>query len=378
MRSTIYLDWAAAAVPSRSALRLWQTIAREHFANPASLHRLGQAAETASQDWRSQLARTLAVKPHQLHFTAGATAANQLVLALTRDRGLKVACLATDHDSVRLAADLRLPVKPETGTADWAKLKLADDVGIISLAGINNETGISQPWAVIKAARRRLLQDRRRRGCDRPLWLHVDGSQMVTVSNCQPQALAADLLTINGVKCGAPKRTGCLFASEAASRTIDPAGHDQFSLAASGTESLANVAALALAVGQAQARAEALAARLSRLQAGFEIRLTRLGGQIVGLGCSRSPHITNCCFRGIDNERLALALSHRGIEVGVGSACQAGSGEASSTLTALGLDDDQARGSLRFSFGWSTTARELQRAGKVLAALLATGGGRLA
>ena len=86
---------------------------------------------------------------------------------------------------------------------------------------------------------------------------------MVTTSNCQPQSLAADLMTINGVKCGAPKRTGCLFAASGLSLNAISLGSDQ------GTESLANIASLALSVIQAQNRAASLNRRLRRLQAGF-------------------------------------------------------------------------------------------------------------
>ncbi len=367
--STIYLDWAAAAPPNRQALRLWQAMSRDYFANPNSLHDLGREARGTMDHWRNRLAERLAVKPHQLLFTPGATAANQLVIALARDQGFGLACLATDHDSIRLSADLQLPAQPETGTIDWAKLELDDEVGIISLSGINNETGIAQPWPRIKAALRRIRDDRQKRGCPRPLWLHVDGSQMVTTTNCQPQSLAADLMTINGVKCGAPKRTGCLFVASGLPLDAISLGSDQ------GTESLANIASLALSVIQAQNRAVSLNRRLRRLQAGFEAGLVSLGGQIIGSDTERSSHITGCYFRGVDGERLALAMSRRGFAIGVGSACRA-SGEGSSTLQALGLADDQVKGSLRFSFGWSTKAKELQRAVKALAAIMATSGSK--
>ena len=375
IRPSIYLDWAAAAPPNRQALRVWRTMSSHHFANPSSLHGPGQAANEALQGWQNQLAQTLAVKSHQLHLTAGATAANQMVLAWAKSRGLKLACLATDHDSIRSAADYQLPVQTTTGTLDWPRLQLAADIGVISLAGINNETGITQPWSAVRAARSRLRRARRAQGIKQPLWVHVDGSQMITTTNCQPQSLGVDLLTINGAKCGAPKRIGCLFAAQVAGPAPSERDFSWTDPATAGTESIANLAALAVAVAQAQTRVTKLARQLNHLQAGFELRLRALGGQVIGADCLRSPHITNCYFRGVDNERLALALSQRGVSVGVGSACQAGRGEPSSTLMALGLTAEQARGSLRFSFGWSTTARDLQRAVKVLGVILATSNG---
>ena len=174
-------------------------------------------------------------------------------------------------------------------------------------------------------------------------------------------------MTINGVKCGAPKRTGCLFVAPGL-----PLG-DIDSETERGTESLANIASLSLSVIQAQNRAANLSRRLQRLQASFEVDLVSLGGQIIGVEAERSPHITGCYFRGVDGERLALAMSRRGFAIGVGSACRA-SGEESSTLQALGLSDEQVRGSLRFSFGWSTRSKDLQRATKALAAIMATSG----
>lgn len=365
--STVYLDWAAAAPPNRQALRLWQAMSRDYFANPNSLHNLGREAQGTLDHWRNRLAERMAVKPHQLLFPPGATAANKLVADLAQKEGVRLVCLAADHDSIRQLADRQLEVSPQTGTIDWSDLKLDDDVGILSLSGVNNETGICQPWSQVKAALKRIRDDRQQRNCSRPLWLHVDGSQMTTTANCQPQALAADLMTINGVKCGAPKRTGCLFV--AGGLPLGGSGIDF----ERGTESLANVASLALSVIQAQNRSDSLRRRLGRLQASFESDLISLGGQIVGAESERSPHITGCYFRGVDGERLALAMSRRGFAVGVGSACR-GLGDDSSTLQALGLSDDQIRGSLRFSFGWSTKAKDLQRAVKALAAIMATSG----
>lgn len=365
--STVYLDWAAAAPPNRQALRLWQAMSRDYFANPNSLHNLGREARGTMDHWRDRLAERLAVKPHQLLFPPGATVANQLVAGLAKSQECKLVCLATDHDSIRQLADQKLAVLPTSGTADWSRLKLGDDVGIISLSGINNETGIAQPWPQVRAALRRIRDDRSQRGCFRPLWLHIDGSQMATTANCQPRALKADLMTINGVKCGAPKRTSCLFV--APGLPLEGVGLDT----EQGTESLANIASLALSVIQAQNRADSLSRRLSRLQADFEANLVSLGGQIIGVEAERSPHITGCYFRGVDGERLALAMSHRGFAIGVGSACR-DFGEESSTLQALGLSDEQVKGSLRFSFGWSTKAKDLQRAVKALAAIMATSG----
>lgn len=365
--STVYLDWAAAAPPNRQALRLWQSMSRDYFANPNSLHDLGQRARGTMDHWRNRLAERLAVKSHQLLFPPGATAANQLVATLAKSQDLGLACLATDHDSIRQVADRQLPVMPQTGTADWAKLELDDDIGILSLAGINNETGICQPWGQVKAALRRIRKDRRQRNCSRPLWLHIDGSQMATIANCQPQALTADLMTLNGVKCGAPKRTGCLFVAPGPPLTGIGPDSEQ------GTESLADIASLSLSLIQAQNRAASLGRRLGRLQASFEAGLVSLGGQIIGVAADRSPHITGCYFRSVDGERLALSMSRRGFAIGVGSACRA-SGEESSTLRSLGLSDEQVRGSLRFSFGWSTRAKDLQRAIKALAAIMATSG----
>ena len=172
--STIYLDWAAAAPPNRQALRLWQAMSRDYFANPNSLHDLGREAQGTMgplaptvwpRGWLSSLTSycSLRERPPPTNW-----------LSLWPKTGiLNWPALATDHDSICLSADQKLSVQPETGTVNWAKIELDDEVGLVSLAGIIKRNRDCPALASGQGGLRRIRDDRQKRGCSRPLWLHI-------------------------------------------------------------------------------------------------------------------------------------------------------------------------------------------------------------
>ena len=364
----IYLDYAAAARPNRAALNLWKRLALDDFANPAALHARGRLSQQRLDNFRGQIGRLLSVKPEQLIFTAGATEANNLIISGCRaNLAGGLACLATDHESIKAAADTIIDVDQVSGQADLNKLAKST-VELLSLAGVNHETGVRQDLKAVVAAVEKI--NKQRQAAKQPrLWLHVDGSQMATTARLYPAVWRVDLMTINGAKVGAPKQTGLIYRSRQLKWRPNWAGGGQESGWRPGTESVANAGALALSLTQAATGAGRLCRRLTQLRDDFEAGLKRIGGHIVLEKANRSPHISNCVFLGADGERLLFGLSRQNIMVGLGAACQAAE-STPSTLTALGYDSDAARGSLRFSFGAKTTRSDLERTLNVLAKLM--------
>lgn len=376
---TIYLDYAAGTPVSEGVLLAGIEAARL-VGNPSALHAAGRSAADRLAACRGELAKLLAVRPGSLIFTAGATEANNLVnLAVRRTypRG-KVAALQVDHDSQRLGADYVLGVDPRTG-----RLRAEDIAGLpadtccLSVAGINNELGTIQPLAAVKRSLGRVRSERAAAGNDLPLLLHVDASQMALVHNVQPQALAdADLVSFNGAKFYAFKQSGLLYVKPGSGLRPPFVGGGQESGFRPGSESVMLAAGLSLALAEvARQRSEAVR-RLRELQAAFETRLRDLGGEAAGGRPQlRSPHISTVVFKGHDNESLALRLSQAGIFVGVGSACHSRSDLLeTSALKALGYGREEIYSALRFSFGYETTAAELDRTAGVLAGLLGSEG----
>ena len=374
-KSAIYLDNAAGTPPARSVLdQLWRDAGR-FWAHPEALHAPATEAAEQLERLRRRAGRVLAVKPESLIFVHGASEANCLLARSLREThpGARLAGLAIDHDSWRAGCDCLLPVDRQSGRLQPDEiLRLADDVVCLSLAGINNELGVIQPFAAIKRALAEARKARLAKGNYLPLLLHVDASQMALVHNLQPQALAAaDLLTLNGAKFYALRRSGLLYIKsglqlrspwEGAGCGWQPGG-----------ESLLAASGLTVALERLEGRRAHQSRRLKDLQAWFETGLASLGSQVVLKQASRSPHLTMVIFKGFDNERLALRLSQAGIYVGIGSACRSRSDLLqTSALKALGYGRDEIYGALRFSFAYETTRRQLTTVLKVLAKLLQT------
>ena len=371
MSKLIYLDYAAATPPADDVLKVMVETSRQLFYNPSSQHAGGLSAHDFLEEKRRQLARLLAVQPTELVFTAGATEANHLALSgFKAAGGGLVACLAIDHDSLKKQADILLAVDPTTALVDLTKLdKLDDRVGLISLAGINSEIGVIQPFRRLKQKLNQLRASRQKRALKRGLYLHIDGSQMPAHHNCQPHSLGADMLTLSGGKMAGPVQSAALFIAKQIKLKPQLAGGDQERGLRPGTQSLANIAGLVTATQTAITNQAKLTRRLLRLQTEFEANLSALGATVVLPQKLRSPHISTAIFPGQDNERLAYQLSQRNIYVGLGSACHAASGQTPASLSALGFSPSQARSSLRFSYGPETTAKQLKRVASVLADL---------
>lgn len=364
MTSPIYLDYAAGTPVDADVLKAGFEIARTHPHNPSALYAGAVRASRYLNDCRARLAKILAVKADNLIFTAGATEANNLLILALRKTypDGRLAGLAIDHDSWKLNLDYTLEVDPRTAQVTEAEiLKIPEDVCCLSLAGINNEMGVIQPFNLVKKSIERVRADRRRAGNRLPLWLHIDASQMALVHNVQPQALAgADFVTLNGAKFYAFKQSGLLYAGSRQALELPFKGGGQESGWRPGGESLLLAAGLAEALAKVDARRADQNRRLSALQKRFEDGLAELGGEVVLKNGFRSPHITNVIFADADNERLAMQLSDLNIYVGTGSAChsQANSWQAS-PLRVLGYGETQIYGALRFSFGYETEQEQL-------------------
>ena len=193
-RKPIYLDYAAGTPTAPVVLKESLKIAGRFYGNPSAIHAAGTLAAEALDQSRSEIAKILAVKAENLVFTAGATEANNLIaLALRKTYPEAVlASLNIDHDSWRLNSDYHLSVDARTAQLTEEEiLNIPDNVCCLGLAGINNELGVIQPFALIK---RSLLEVRRKRlnlGNQLPLFLHIDASQMALTHILQPQALAS-------------------------------------------------------------------------------------------------------------------------------------------------------------------------------------------
>lgn len=376
LKKSIYLDYAAGTPVSKKVLKTSLKVAQKFYGNPSALHAPGVAAIDLLTQIRTSIAKILAVKADHLIFTAGATEANNLIALSLRKTypQARLACLNIDHDSYRLNADYYLKVDLTSAQITSAQIsKIPPDVCCLSLAGINNELGVIQPFALIKQSLKELREQRLKSGNKLPLILHIDASQMALTHSLQPQSLAAaDLLTINGAKFYAFKQSGLIYKNPNLNLKAPFKGGEQEQAWRPGSESLLLASGLKTALQEVESQKTIQVKRLKNLQSNFENQLQALGGEVVLKHSSaRSPHLTVAIFKDYDNETLALKLSNLGIHVGIGSACHSRSDLLeSSALRALGYRSEQIYAALRFSFAYETTKEELDFVLKSLSKLL--------
>lgn len=361
-----YLDHAAT-----TALR---PVARDAFlgasevvGNPSSIHAAGRRARAVLDDAAESIAADLGVRRDWVILTSGGTEADNLALrGAARSGGAVVVC-ATDHPAVLetardLGDDVEARIAPvdRRGLLDPDALErlLADGrARVASAALVNNETGVLQDMGALAEAAHR-----------RGALAHGDGVQGPGHTEL-PGFELLDMLSLSGHKVGAPVGIGALVARPGIDLAPVSTGGGQGRGVRSGTLAAPLAAAFAAALHETLAEATTERPRIralaERLRTGI-LTADRTALSTVPEGAAHADHIVHVCFPGADTESLLFLLDARGIDVSAGSACTAGVVQDSHVLAAMGVPPEAARGSLRLSLGWTSTAADVDR---VLAAL---------
>lgn len=374
----IYLDYAAATPMDQEVIDAMQPYFVENFYNPSATYLAGRSAREKLNEARANIARHLGSRPAEIIFTAGATEANNLAIqgVMKNHPDCKVLVSAIEHESVLAPAKLfdhqEIPVSSQ-GIVELSALeKMIDDKTVlVSIMYVNNELGSIQPLADVAQILNKLRNMRAKAGNKTPLYFHTDAAQAGNFFDLHVSRLGVDLLSINGGKIYGPKQSGALYVKAGVQlQPLTIGGGQEFGLR-SGTENLAAAAAIAKALELAQERRQTESKRLLGLRREFEQDLlNEFKKASINGGNHRGPHIVSVSFEGTDNERLMMQLDEAGIVCAVGSACSASRDEASHVLSAIGLSEDQARSTLRFSLGRQTTQQQLSKAVETLRQLL--------
>ena len=359
-----YLDRAATAPVRREVLEAMWPYLTGTFGNPSSTHGVGDAAARGLADARSTVAALLGCRPAEVVFTTGGTeGANTAVkgIALAAPRGRHVVTSAIEHEAVLESCrylerhhGFDVTVVPVDGTGRVHPAALAEalrpDTTLVSIAHADNEIGTVQDVpalaAVAHAAGTRF---------------HTDAVQSAPWLPVGLDALGVDALSVSGHKLGAPKGTGVLLLRSGV--PLEPLLHGggQERGRRSGTEDVAGAVAVAtaLAITAAERPDAAVAASRTR-DAVLDGVLDAVPGAIVtGSRTARLPGHASFCFPGVNGETVLLELEQRDVVSSSGSACAAGSTEASHVLTALGLPEDVARTALRLTFDAQLVAADV-------------------
>lgn len=338
----------------------------EKHGNAASRsHPFGWIAEDAVDNGRKLVADLIEVDSKEIIFTSGATESDNLALKgvfeMYQRKGNHIITLTTEHKAVldackrieKMGGDVTYLDVEEDGLVDLKKLEAAitDQTILISVMYANNETGVIQPMKEIGelCAKRGVL-------------FFSDATQAVGKIPVLPKELGIHLMAFTAHKMYGPKGVGALFVNRKNPRVkvtaqIDGGGHERGMR--SGTLNVPGIVGFGRAAQIAKLEMAQDEERLSKLRDKLEKGLCQLEETYInGNTEHRMPHVANISFKHVEGEGLMMTFNQN-IGVSSGSACTSASLEPSYVLIALGLGDDLAHSSLRFSLGRFTTEEEI-------------------
>lgn len=370
--STIYADHAATTRPAPEVVEAMLPWLGEGFGNASSVHSRGEAARDAIEAARLEVARLVGGQSEEIVFTATGSEANNLalqgVLRAASGARRRIVTTAIEHPSVLATARALeaegfaltiVPVRPNGAVdPDEIAAALGDDVALVSVMAVNNETGVIQP-----------LEEIGPMAHECGALFHVDAIQAPGKVALAVDGWQADLASVAAHKFHGPQGAAALFVRRRTRlQPLVHGGHHERERRA-GTENLAAI----VGMGAAALRARA------NLASGVPQRVAALGEKLLALLLSRVANTTlngdlnrrvggvvNVCFAGVDGEAVLHELDRAGVQVSTGSACSSGEPGPSHVLIAMGLRPEDAHASVRFSLGDDNEDAEIERIGELV------------
>ncbi|MDF2444946.1 MAG: iscS [Moraxellaceae bacterium] len=367
MKRPIYLDYSATTpVDPRVAQKMVECLTQEgNFGNPASRsHFYGWQAEEAIETARRQVADLVNADPREIVWTSGATESDNLAIKgaahFYKTKGRHILTSKIEHKAVldtcrqleREGFEVTY-LDPEPGTGlirpEAVAAALRDDTIVVSLMHVNNEIGTITDIAAIGEITRA-----------RGIIFHVDAAQSTGKVAIDLEAMKVDLMSFSAHKTYGPKGVGALYVRRKPRVRLEAqmhgGGHERgFRSGTLATHQIVGMGeAFRIAKDEMQSENERIRALRDRLWAGLEpLEQVFVNGDIA----QRVPHNLNVSFNFVEGESLIMAL--KDLAVSSGSACTSASLEPSYVLRALGLSDEMAHSSIRFSIGRFTTEADI-------------------
>ncbi|MBT3194221.1 MAG: cysteine desulfurase [Verrucomicrobia bacterium] len=360
----IYLDNAATTPPDPAVLETFNRVCEGFWANPHSLHRLGERAEQLLEQARAQVVDMLDGRGYRALFTSGATESNNFALKGVaeqyRERGRHIVSTNSEHPSVeRVLQSLesggfsvtRLPVGSDGAvTADQIQAALTDETILVSTMFVNNESGAVTPIAEIAD----LLQSHQ-------ALYHVDGVQGIGKLPFSLREMPVDLLSLSAHKFFGLKGSGVLVLRERQAIASQVLGGGQEFELRSGTVDVPKAAAFAKALRLAVTDVAEKLKRTRELNRTLRKSFAGMQGVACNSPESASPYILNLFVDGIKPETLLQGLAAEEIYISTVSACSSKKAELSPVILALTGSEQRARNAIRISLSCRTSALDIQR-----------------
>ena len=364
MHRQIYLDHAATTAVSDTVIRAMLPFFTEQYGNASAVYGSGRESRKAVEKARNQTAKAIGAETREILFTAGGSESDNMAIKGTafalQHKGKHIITTAVEHPAVLNACrwlekqnyDVTYIRPDNTGRIcpDDIRNALRSDTILISVMAANNEIGTIEPVSEIG-----------RIAHENNIIFHIDAVQAAGVIPVNVNVWNADLLSLSAHKFCGPKGIGALYIRRGT--RIEPLIHggEQERGLRAGTENTAAIVGLGQAIEEATEKltenAEKMIHLRNRLISGIMYAVP--GTKLNGTDKDRLPNNCNVSFERIDGEALLLRLDLAGISASSGSACTAGNQQTSHVLKAIGLTEEQARGSLRLTVGKENTEEEI-------------------
>lgn len=371
----IYLDYAATTPvdPRVLAVMLQYLSIESDFGNAASQHVYGTRARAAVDLAREQIAALINAETSEVIFTSGATESVNLALKgaarLQQRKGRHIVTIKTEHKAVLdacqalekegFAVTYLMPEADGRINPDVFVNSLRADTTLVSIMHVNNEIGVIQDLALIAEMT-----------ASRGILLHVDAAQSAGKIPLDVRKLPIDMISLAAHKIYGPKGVGALYLRKKPRVRVEPlihgGGHEQGMR--SGTLAVHQIAAMGVAFDIARKEREQDYQHVSELKSHFLSQLQQIKNlSLNGAQVNASPYILNVRFKGMLADAILRQLPE--IAASTASACQGKGTEGSHVLRALGLSEEEAKSSVRFSFGRFTTLSDINTAAALIVKL---------
>lgn len=364
MARFIYADNAATTPVSKSVLQAMEPFYTKIYGNPSSIYSVGREAKRPLELARETVADCLGALPNEIFFTSGGSEGDNWAIKgvahMLKEKGKKHIITSTfEHHAVLHSCEALEKEGFEVTYLDVHKdglirpeeleAAIREDTALVSIMYANNEIGTIQPVAEIGAICKK-----------HGVIFHTDAVQAAGNIHIDVNEQNIDLLSISGHKFHAPKGVGAMYIRKGINipNLIDGGAQERGRRA--GTENVAQIVGMSVALKEACAGIDERTVRLTKMrdrlmEGALKLERSRVNGDRV----KRLPGNINMCFEGIEGESLLLMLDLKGVCASSGSACTSGSLDPSHVLLAIGLPHEIAHGSLRLSFSEQNTEEDV-------------------
>lgn len=364
MKKNIYMDYAATTYIKKEVIEAMMPYLTEYYANPSSVYNMSNNLKIVIDKAKEEIADFIGSNPEEVFFTSGGTEGDNWsikgIAYANEKKGKHIITSSIEYPAVLNSCKYLkekgfeitfLPVD-SYGKVDLEKLEksIRNDTILVSIMAANNEIGTIQDIKSIGEICKR-----------HKVLFHTDAVQALGQIPINVEEMGIDLMTITAHKIYGPKGIGALYIKKGTKIENILHGGSQERGKRPGTENTLAIVGFKKAVSLLKENGLEESKRIEKLRDKFikgllQIENTKING---AMGKERLKGNVNVSFKNIDGELLLMLLDREGIYASAGSACSAGSIDASHVLVALGSEDEFLKGTIRFTLGARNTEEEV-------------------